>query len=235
MNWVKERLRERNQPTASSSTWSPCPSAWHSWTWRPAAAPRRASRTWAWVVGSSVGWTYWIAKCRSRTCWSSRARRSKSKGNDSWLDELGSVVHVIHFYIDVDSWNCCSTAKAKSRDTPGEIESSSTSYPELMFSILQRKSSMLSRPCDGPPMIHWSQSMFARLVLSTAMFALSNSSMQDRCIPLIRSLLPPLELLASTPSSVSNGSMSLRSDSAIGFDGSQTMFLSRVVAAVTKM
>ena len=77
--------------------------------------------------------------------------------------------------------------------------------------------------------------MFVRLELLRAMFALSNNSMQDRCISLIRSLLRPLELLASTPSSVSNGSMSLMSDSAKGFDGSQTMFLSRVVAAVTKI
>ena len=141
----------------------------------------------------------------------------------------------VKIYVDFDAWNCSSTENARSREAPRGIESSSNLSPELRASILRRKSSTLSRPCGGEFIMSRSQFMFGRLVLSTAMFALSNSSMQDRCIPPMRSLWRPLSLLASTPSSVRNGSMSWRSDNATGFDGSWTMALSRVVAAVTKM
>ena len=97
-------------------------------------------------------------------------------------------VRYINFYVDFDAWNCSSTENARSREAPKGIESSSRLSPELTASILRRKSSTLSRPCDGEFVMSKSQFMFARLVLSTAMFALSNSSMQDRCIPPIRSL-----------------------------------------------
>lgn len=121
---------------------------------------------------------------------------------------------------------------SNSREKFWDIEARSTSYPELMLSILLRKSSTLSLSPDCTPVCGRSQLRPARPKLSTAILALSKSPKHD---VYVSPMLLLSTLLASTASKSNSGSMYLRSANANGFEGFERVCVRSIVVAETKM